>query len=122
MTKTVCFNTGCLASLINKDFLLKQALDIKIHTMATLVTISRLSSSKHVTNKYIICNICILGINGKLEAKDQAKAIITYKLHIVDKLCANALISNNIMVLKKINILLFNKKITISTYRVTTNI
>ena len=70
MTKTVCFNTGCLASLINKDFLLKQALDIKIYTMAILVTISRLSSSKHVTNKYIIYNIHILGINSKLEAKD----------------------------------------------------
>src|SRR6266542_5257226 len=69
-TKTIYFNIGYLVSLINKDFLLKQALDIKIYTIATLVTVSGLSSSKHVTNKYIIYNICILGINNKLEAKD----------------------------------------------------
>jgi hypothetical protein len=40
----------------------------------------------------------------------------------VDELRANALIGNNIIVPKKINILLSNKKITISTYKVTANI
>jgi hypothetical protein len=100
-TKTVYFNTGYLVSLINKDFLLKQALDIEIHTMATPVTVSRLSSSKHVTNKYAICNIRILGINNNSKAKDQVKVIITRELHIVDELRANALIGNNIIVPKK---------------------
>ena len=56
-------------------------------------------------SKYIVATLQILS-----KDKDSlAKAIITYKVYIVNKLKANILIRNDIIISKKINILLLKK-------------
>ena len=50
------------------------------------------------------------------------KAILTCKLHIVNGLDTNILISTNMMVPKKIDLLISNKKMKIGSYKANANI
>jgi hypothetical protein len=65
-------------------------------------------------SKYVITTLRILGTN-----KDSlVEAVITYKLYIVNRLDANILVKTDVMLPKKINILLLDKILRINTYNV----
>jgi len=65
-------------------------------------------------SKYVIVTLQILGTD-----KDSlVEAVITCKLHIVDCLDANILVRTDVMLPEKINILLLDKILRISTCNV----
>ena len=65
-------------------------------------------------SKYVITTLQILGTD-----KDSlVEAIITYKLHVVNCLDTNILVRTDIILPKKIDILLLDKILRISTYNV----
>jgi hypothetical protein len=65
-------------------------------------------------SKYVIATLRILRTN-----KDSlVEAVITYELHIVNRLDTNILVGTDIMLPKKINILLLDKILQISTCNV----
>jgi len=65
-------------------------------------------------SKYVITTLRILG-----KDKDSlVEAVITYKLHVVNHLDTNILVGTDIILPKKIDILLLDKILRISTYNV----
>ena len=68
--------------------------------MASKISIYKISSKLHYSDKYIVLTFYIKGSKER-----KVKAVkITHKIYIVDDLKANLLISTDIMVLKKIKI------------------
>jgi hypothetical protein len=109
-----CFDTGCSASLINWQFLKTQDPSAEIRLMASLLRINGIARNQHTTSEYVIATLQILGTD-----KDGlVEAVITCKLHVVNCLDANILVGTDVMLLKKIDILLLDKILQISTCNV----
>ena len=70
--------------------------------------------------EYMIATIRIPSIDFK--TSKPIEAILTCKLYIVDSLDTNILISTNMIVPKKINLLIGNKKMKISLCKANANI
>ena len=65
-------------------------------------------------SKYVVATLQILS----KDIDSLAKAIITCEVYIVNKLKANMLIGNDIIISKKIDILLLRKTLQISSYNI----
>jgi hypothetical protein len=65
-------------------------------------------------SKYVIATLRILGTNKN----GLVEAVITYKLYVVNRLDTNILVGTDIILPKKIDILLLDKILRISTYNV----
>ena len=109
-----CFDTGCSASIIDRQFLMAQDPTVEIRLIASPLKISGIVGNQHTSSEYVIATLWIPG-----KDKDgPAEAIITRELHIVDNLDAKILIGMDVMLPKKMDILLLDKTLWIGTYNV----
>ena len=100
-----CFDTSCSTSLIDRQFLKAQDPTIEIRLIASPLKINRIARNQHTSAEYIIATLRILG-----KDKDgPTEAVITYELHIVDHLDANILVRTDVILPKKMDILLLDK-------------
>ena len=100
-------DTGYSIFLVDREFLKKQDPLAPIRTMATLLRVKGILGNYYTMLEYIISTIRIL-------AKDKdslVEAVITYKLYIINKLNTNILIGTNIILSKKIDMLLLRKSL-----------
>jgi hypothetical protein len=82
--------------------------------MASPLKINGIAGNQHTSAEYVIATLQILGTD-----KDgSAEAVITRELHIVDHLDANILIGTDVMLPKKMDILLSDRILRISTRNV----
>ena len=109
-----CFNTSCLASLINRQFLKAQDPTTEIRLMASPLKINKIAKNQHTLVDYVIATLRI----PRKDKDSLVEAVIIYELYIVDHLDTNILIRTDVMLPKKMNILLLNKTLQISTYNV----
>ena len=91
----LCFDTGCIMSLINKTFLSENHPTTKIKKMSTSITVKGINSNKHEASEYI-------KIKMYLSGKNEMIALIEREFHVVDNLTAKALIGIDIMKSKEI--------------------
>ena len=108
------FDIGCSTSLINWQFLKAQDPIVEICLIASPLKINGIVGNQHTSAKYVITT---LQIQGK-DKDGPAEAVITRKLHIVDHLDANMLIGTDVMLPKKMDILLLDRTLRIGTYNV----
>ena len=109
-----CFDTSCLASIIDRQFLMAQDPTVEIRLMASPLKISGIVGNQHTSSKYVITT---LRIPGK-DKDGPVEAIITRELHIVDNLDAKILIGTDVILPEKMDILLLDKTLRIGTYNV----
>ena len=109
-----CFDTSYLAFIINRQFLIAQDPTIEIRLIASPLKISGIVGNQHTLSKYVITTLQIL----RKDKDGPIEAIITCKLHIVDNLDAKILIGTDIILPKKMDILLLDKTLQISTYNI----
>jgi transposase InsO family protein len=88
--------------------------------MARALQVKGISGNEHSTSEYVIATIRIPGTEFK--TSKAVEAVITRELHIVDGLDANILIGTDVMVPEKINLLMGDKKMQISSCTVTADI
>jgi len=82
--------------------------------MATLLKINGIAGNQHTTAKYVIATLQVLG-----KDKDSlVEAVITCELYVVNHLDTNILVGTDVMLPKKIDILLLDKILQISTCNV----
>ena len=112
--KPCCFDTSCLASLIDRQFLKTQDPSAEIRLMATPLKINGIAGNQHTSAEYVIAT---LRIPGK-DMDGPAEAVITRELHIVDHLDANILIGTDVMLPERMDILLSDKTLRIGTCNV----
>lgn len=128
----ICFNT--IAGLINNNFNFRDCIDMDfevilnekswlehqlfgqlISRMTFLLKIHGIDLLKYETDEYVTVPLYLLG-----EKNNGAKSytFIWRKLHLVDGLKANILISNNIIGLKGISVNISSKLAYISSYKI----
>ena len=88
-----------------KPFFKEKIKNISIKTMITLISIRKLKTTKHMTNKYVILSMYFEDI----KTNKFVKTIITRKIHLVKDFKTNLLIENDILNSKKIDISNFTK-------------
>ena len=98
---SVCIDTGCSVTLIDRTFLLEQAPDIHIRTMASPISVRGIGSNHHSTNQYVLLEMYL---PGKRNGKD-VRAKITREAHLVDGLKAKMLLGTDIIGPEKIDII-----------------
>ena len=84
-----CWDTGCTASLIDRDWLLKQLPNQHIHLMSLPLKVQGISGNMHTTSEYVILDLRIPGKD--LETNEPVQAVVTKEFHIVEGLRANVL-------------------------------
>jgi len=57
----ICLNTECIMSLVNKEFLMKQALKTTIKRMSSLIQIKGIEAETHQCEKYTNLAIYLSG-------------------------------------------------------------
>ena len=111
----VCIDSGCSVTLIDRAFLLEQAPDTHIRTMASPISVRGIGSNHHSTNKYVLLEIYLPGTrNGK-----DVRAKITREAHLVDGLKAKMLLGTDIIGPKKIDIITSKSQAYIGSYNTT---
>lgn len=87
---TICLDTDCTMSLIDRVFLAKEIPEATIRRMASSISVRGIGTTNHSTNEYVLLDIYIPGTDGRI-------AHIQRELHIVEELRANVLIGIDIM-------------------------
>ena len=104
---SICLDTSCTASLVDRAFLANHALNAPVRHMISPMKVCGLSSTSHSVNEYVQLDI-YLPSHGRT-------AIIRREIHIVDSLKANMLVSTDILVPEKIDVLLSQQKAVIGS-------
>jgi hypothetical protein len=94
-----CFDTGCTASLVDRLWLHQRLPEVETRQMVQPLRVRGIADNAHETNEYVILTLRIKGLVGEY--------------HIVDGLQANMLISTDVMVPQKIDLLLSGKQMLI---------
>lgn len=89
-----CMDTGCGATLIDREWLKSQLPEAKILKMATPLKVRGMGTSKHKTDEYVLETLYFPAISNEGQ---QVVACIRRELHLVDNLRANILIGNDII-------------------------
>ena len=105
---SMCLDTGCTASLIDRGFLKEHAPNMEIKKMASPMKVQGLGSSSHSAEDYVDLDIYFPTNHGKT-------VVIHREIHIVDDLKANILIGTDILVLERIDVLLSQRKAIIGS-------
>ena len=105
---SMCLDTGCTASLIDRGFLKEHAPNMEIKKMASPMKVRGLGSSSHSAEDYVDLDIYFPTNHGKT-------AVIHREIHIVDDLKANILIGTDILVPERIDVLLSQRKAIIGS-------
>jgi hypothetical protein len=109
----VCMDTGCRVTLVNDDFLRRQAPEIQRRTIATPVTVGGISENKHTTDQYAIITIPMLRVDQ--ETREPAITLITRELHVVKNLQANMLVGTDIITPEQMDVLLSQNVVSIGS-------
>lgn len=104
-------DTSCNVTLVNWVWLLKKAAAEKIWKMANLLKVRGIRSSKHESDKFISMFLDFSDINSR---NRPIYLQIYWKLHLVEGLKANLLVSNNILATEELIINIANKTAIIS--------
>ena len=104
LSEEATFKKGCLdtdvdLTLIDRQFLKSQALDVHLRIMIISLTVRDLSTRQHKTNEYVMILIFMIDINVVDEI---VRAIFRREIHVVDDFKTNILIDNDIMSSKDI--------------------
>lgn len=116
---TACLDTGCRVTLVDKHWLLKRLPDQKISTMSTPLKVKGIGASKHKSSKFAAL---FLYFPGKNAVEDLVYAALRCEIYLVEGLCANLLIGNDIMSPEAMIIILGKKTAIIGTCRVFINV
>jgi len=84
------FDTSCIISLINREFLKTNCPNVEVRRIVTPITIRGISEEKYKASEYIKVNLYLLGGEGN-------SALISRELHLVDNLLVRALIGVDII-------------------------
>ena len=104
---SICLDTDCTVSLVNRAFLTNHTLNALIWHMTSPMKVRSLSSISHSADKYVQLDIYL--------SSHSWTAIIHREVHIVDSLKMNILVSTDILILKKIDVLLSQQKTVIGS-------
>ena len=85
----LCFDTGCVMSLIDRQFLRQNLPTIAVKKMPTPMTVKGIGDRRHEASEYVKIDMYLPG--------KEKRALIQRELHIVDNLSAKALIGIDIM-------------------------
>ena len=107
-TTSICLDTGCTASLIDRGFLNEHVPGAEIKKMASPMKVRGLGSSSHAAGDYVELDLY-------LPADHDRTAVIRREIHVVDDLKANILIGTDILVPEQINMLLSQRKAVIGS-------
>ena len=99
--KSVCLDTECIMSLINRVFLQKHLSEIIVIKTASKITMCGIGSQMHKCQKYIYLNIYL---SNKLNEKAVVTHIV-HNVHLVNNLQTNLLININIIESKQISMM-----------------
>ena len=88
---SICLDTGCTASLIDRGFLNEHIPGAEIKKMASPMKVRGLGSSSHAAGDYVELDLY-------LPANHSRTAVIRREVHVVDDLKANILIGTDILV------------------------
>ena len=102
INQSICLDTECIMTLIDRTFLIKQTSYIKTHHISSFISIWKLKFIVHSSDKYIKMNIYLSEINDHT-------VIMTQEIHIVNDFCAKMLVSIDILVIKDIIMNLFKQ-------------
>lgn len=91
---TICLNTGCGVTFVNKNWLLRQLPYLKIKEISTPLKIREIRTSKHKSAQFAEVSFFF---PGKSDKGQKVYASIRCELHLVKRLRANILIGNNIL-------------------------
>ena len=98
---SVCMDSGCSVTLIDRAFLLEQAPNAHIRTMASPISVRGIGTNHHSTKEYVLLEMFLPGKrNGK-----EVRAKITREAHLVDGLKAKMLLGTDIIGPEKIDII-----------------
>ena len=110
----VYFNINCFFILVNKVFLKKYLLEIKIRTILVSINIKNIGFNKYFTAEYIIL---LIYLPGEFK-KESVNTFFKRKAYIVEDLKIKIFLGVNIMGPKGINIFIFKKKAYINSCKV----
>ena len=105
----VCLNIGCIMSIINRKFLLKQLSNCKIHSVSFLIIVRDIEVTQHSFSNYIKLKLWI----SEQNFNDSTMTFIIREIHIVDELRANMFIDMNIQISEKMIINIFRKTLIV---------
>jgi len=104
----ICLNTECIMSLVNKEFLMKQALKTTIKWMPSPIQVKGIGAEIHQCEKY--ANLAIY-----LSGDKTRTAVIEQEVHIVKDLKAKMLVGLDILSPEKIFIMMNNTEAVIKS-------
>ena len=108
-TFDACADTGCPITLFDRSKLLQLLPDVELRKLASPIPVRGLGDAVHQTHEY--ANISFV-LRGELDGRP-AEAELSGEVHIVDKLRANMLIGNDMIVPHKILLDPANHRMTI---------
>lgn len=103
---SVCLNTECIMSLVDKNFLREHCLHIMIHIMTSSMKVWGISLTSHSVNEYA-------WINFYLSDKDRRTAYFQWEIYLMKNLKANLLMRIDIISSENINVDSFREITTV---------
>ena len=91
---SVCLDTGCGVSLVDKAWLAKQYPSQKINTMPVPLKVRGIGACRHESGEFALTALYKPGFD---RGGSEVYACVQCKLHLVDHLKANMLIGNNVL-------------------------
>ena len=105
---SICLNTECTMTLLNKQFLKKKVSDILIQQMLSSITVCGLSANTHKSTEFVIVTLYLL-------SRDEKITVIFCETHLINNLKACMLIKIDILTSEKISLNLSERKVTIES-------
>ena len=95
---TICLDSGCGVSLVDKAWLTKQLPEVTISKIALPLPVRGIRISKYETSEYITVPIYLPGVQDTgPNSGSKALACIRRELYLVDNLRTNMLVGNDIL-------------------------
>ena len=112
--ESVCLDIDAEIAFCDRQFFKKQASNVFIRIMITLISVRELDVDKHITVEYVILFMYFSDQKNDVTIKIK----IIRKIHLIDNLKINMLLSNDVIESKKIDVSISNKSIYIDNYEV----
>ena len=106
---TICYDTGCTMSLVNKVFLKEQCPDVQIQTLSDAINVRGVGDTMHQCTDFAVLDFYVPGSNSR-------KIVLAHfsrEIYIVDKLKAKVLMGIDIIGLERMSVNVDLKLLTI---------
>ena len=110
-TETICLDTGCTMTLIDKEFLLRQDPNIDIHKRQTETTVRGFGSSRYQVSEYVTVPLYFIAKKNDITVMLK----IPVEAHVVSPLRTNMLVGTDSLGTHGIAIDISNKIATVSS-------